>query len=179
MLSHNYPTSNSGMQKWKLSWNTCTLQTRFCTFGTDLYAQLVLTSKISASELSRKFYEELRCWLGTGQEEMSTPRHQKFGSKNVGKTRYRYFRHRGNFYGLLQICLPSFRGKKKTTLGCQQHEKNPINCSSFPHTHPHPHKNAHSRGKKNIIRSCMRTGCSKKIIINDLNLVQSKVVSYL
>ncbi len=33
-----------------------TLHARFfCTFGTDLYAQSVLTNKISASELSRKF----------------------------------------------------------------------------------------------------------------------------
>ncbi len=32
-----------------------TLHTRFCTFGTDLYAQSVLSNKISASELSRKF----------------------------------------------------------------------------------------------------------------------------
>ncbi len=29
--------------------------TFFCTFGTDLYVQSVLTMKISASELSRKF----------------------------------------------------------------------------------------------------------------------------
>ncbi len=28
---------------------------RFCTFGTDLYAQSVLVNKISASEISRKF----------------------------------------------------------------------------------------------------------------------------
>ncbi len=32
-----------------------TLHTPFCKFGTDLYAQSVLISKISASELSRKF----------------------------------------------------------------------------------------------------------------------------
>ena len=33
-----------------------TLHTRFfCTFGGDLYAQLVLINKISALELSRKF----------------------------------------------------------------------------------------------------------------------------
>ncbi len=32
-----------------------TLHTNFCTFAVDLYAQLVLINKISASELSRKF----------------------------------------------------------------------------------------------------------------------------
>ena len=32
-----------------------TLHTHFCTFGTDLYAQLVPINKISASELRRKF----------------------------------------------------------------------------------------------------------------------------
>ncbi len=31
------------------------LHTRFCTFGTDLYAQSVLSNKISASEISQKF----------------------------------------------------------------------------------------------------------------------------
>ena len=41
--------------KWKLSWNICTLHTGFCTFGTNLYAPLVLTNKVSASELSWKF----------------------------------------------------------------------------------------------------------------------------
>ncbi len=32
-----------------------TLHSRFCTFGTNLHAQLVLINKISASEISRKF----------------------------------------------------------------------------------------------------------------------------
>ncbi len=32
-----------------------TLSTRFCTFGADLHAQSVLSNKISASELTRKF----------------------------------------------------------------------------------------------------------------------------
>ena len=47
-----------------------TLHTRFCTFGTDLYAQSVLGNKISASELRRKFTKAVsaigcaRCWLG-------------------------------------------------------------------------------------------------------------------
>ena len=36
-------------------WNMYTLHTRFCTSGTNLYAQSVLISKISASELRRKF----------------------------------------------------------------------------------------------------------------------------
>ncbi len=49
------PTSNGGMQKWKLGWNMYTLHTNFCVFGDDLYAQSVLTDKISASEPSRKF----------------------------------------------------------------------------------------------------------------------------
>ena len=51
----SYPTTNGGMQKWKLSRNMYTLHTRFCTFGTNLHAQSVLINKISASELSRKF----------------------------------------------------------------------------------------------------------------------------
>ncbi len=46
------PTTNGGNQKWKLSWNMYTLQTCFCTFGADLYAQSVLINKISALELS-------------------------------------------------------------------------------------------------------------------------------
>ncbi len=43
------------MQKWKLSRNTCTLHTRFCTLGADLHAQSALSNKIFASELTRKF----------------------------------------------------------------------------------------------------------------------------
>ncbi len=41
--------------KWKLSWNMYTLHIHFCTFGADLYAQLVLINKISTSELTQKF----------------------------------------------------------------------------------------------------------------------------
>ncbi len=42
--------------KWKLSRNMYTLHARFFrTFGADLHAPSVLISKISASELSRKF----------------------------------------------------------------------------------------------------------------------------
>ncbi len=37
-----YPTTNGGMQKWKLSRNMYTLHTRFRTFGIDLHAQSVL-----------------------------------------------------------------------------------------------------------------------------------------
>ena len=49
------PNHQRWYAKWKLSWNTYILRTHFHTFCTDLYAQLVLISKISASELSRKF----------------------------------------------------------------------------------------------------------------------------
>ncbi len=59
--------NNSNNTKWKLSWNipVYTLHAHFCTFGTDLYAQLVLINKISALELS-KIGSLLRvhCWLG-------------------------------------------------------------------------------------------------------------------
>ncbi len=41
--------------KWKLSSDMCTLHTRLCTFGADLYAQSVLSNKIPALELSWKF----------------------------------------------------------------------------------------------------------------------------
>ncbi len=40
----------------------------FCTFGADLYAQSVLFSKISASELSRKF---IKTALLVGKEDAS------------------------------------------------------------------------------------------------------------
>ncbi len=49
------PTTNRWYAKWKLSWNMYALNTRFCTLGADLYAQSVLTNKISLSELTRKF----------------------------------------------------------------------------------------------------------------------------
>ncbi len=48
------PTTNGGMQKWKLSRNMRTLHARFChVLAPDLHAQSVLTNNISASELSR------------------------------------------------------------------------------------------------------------------------------
>ncbi len=34
-------------------------------FGANLYAQSVLINKLSAPELSLKFYSEVRCWLGS------------------------------------------------------------------------------------------------------------------
>ncbi len=51
-FSFPVPTNNA---KWKLSRNIYTLHTRLCTFGGGLYAQAVLSNKISALELSRKF----------------------------------------------------------------------------------------------------------------------------
>ena len=49
------PTTNGGMQNGRSVGLRGTLHTRFCTFGTDLYAQSVLINKIFASELRRKF----------------------------------------------------------------------------------------------------------------------------
>ncbi len=50
------PTTNGGMQNVSsVGVCTYTMHTRFCMFGTKLYAQSVLINKISASELSRKF----------------------------------------------------------------------------------------------------------------------------
>ncbi len=51
------PNHQRWYAKWKLRWNMSTLHgTRFfCTFGANLYAQLVLLNKILALELSRKF----------------------------------------------------------------------------------------------------------------------------
>ncbi len=45
-------TKSNRTRKKKLSWN-------FCTFGTDLHAQLVLIDKVYASELSRKFIKKV------------------------------------------------------------------------------------------------------------------------
>ncbi len=45
------PTANGAMQNLKFSWNMCSLHTRLSTFGANLYAQSVLSHKISASEL--------------------------------------------------------------------------------------------------------------------------------
>ena len=55
-----FPTTNGGTQKWKLGRNMCTFCVHgdfffFARFGTDLHAQSVLSNKISASELRRKF----------------------------------------------------------------------------------------------------------------------------
>ncbi len=50
-----FPNHQRWYAKWKLSRNIYTSHTRFCTFGTDLYAQSVIINNISASELSRKF----------------------------------------------------------------------------------------------------------------------------
>ncbi len=48
------PTTNGGMQNGSsVGLCTCCVHV-FCTLGADLYAQSVLISKISASELSRK-----------------------------------------------------------------------------------------------------------------------------
>ena len=49
--SCNYPTTNGGMHKVEAQSET----SFFCTFGTDLYAQSVISNKIAASELGRKF----------------------------------------------------------------------------------------------------------------------------
>ena len=52
-----YPTTNGGMQHGSsvgIHTHAYTVPTRFCTFGTDLYAQSVLINKVFAS-FSRKF----------------------------------------------------------------------------------------------------------------------------
>ncbi len=54
----NIPTTNGGMQDGS-SVGTHTGCTRvFCTFGVVLHARLVLSNKISASEISRKFIKD-------------------------------------------------------------------------------------------------------------------------
>ncbi len=45
--------------KWKLSRNTYALHTLFCTFCSDMSAQLALINTTSASELSRKFIKNV------------------------------------------------------------------------------------------------------------------------
>ncbi len=50
-----FPTTKGGMQNGKVSRNVYTMHARFCTFGADAHAQSMLISKVSASELSRKF----------------------------------------------------------------------------------------------------------------------------
>ena len=49
------PNHQRWYAKCKLSWNICTLHTRFRTFGADLYAQSVITNKIPVLKLSREF----------------------------------------------------------------------------------------------------------------------------
>ncbi len=53
------PNHQQWYAKWKLSWNMYTLHTRFCTFGTDLYAQSVIINNISAAELSQNFIKSV------------------------------------------------------------------------------------------------------------------------
>ncbi len=65
------PNHQRWYAKWKLSRNMSTLHAHFCTFGTDLYAQSVMISKISASELRRK---SIKSELLVGQWEI------RFGS---------------------------------------------------------------------------------------------------
>ena len=49
------PNQQRWYAKCKLSRNMYTLYTRFYTFGPDFHAESVISNKISASELSRKF----------------------------------------------------------------------------------------------------------------------------
>ncbi len=65
----NKPNYQQWHAKWKLSWNMDTLRTRFCTFGSHLYAQPVLINKIFAPEISRNFIKSAlsvgrESWLG-------------------------------------------------------------------------------------------------------------------
>ncbi len=48
------PNHQQWHAKWKLSRNMYTMRTRFCTFGSDLYARSVLFNYVSASELRPK-----------------------------------------------------------------------------------------------------------------------------
>ncbi len=62
-FSHPAPTTNTGMQKWKLSRNMYTLHTHvFCTFVADLRAQSVLSSKIFRTGAQSEVYQE--CVVG-------------------------------------------------------------------------------------------------------------------
>ncbi len=62
--SGRMPNHQRWYARWKLSWNMYTMHTRFCTFRADLYAQSVLTNKISASELSPKFINKSALLVG-------------------------------------------------------------------------------------------------------------------
>ncbi len=52
---HMLPNHQRWYAKWKFISNIYRMHTHLCMFGVDLYAQSVLSNKISASELSRKF----------------------------------------------------------------------------------------------------------------------------
>ncbi len=54
------PTTNGGMQNGSSAEiSSYTLHAHFCTFGADAYAQSVLSNKISASKLRRKFIKSV------------------------------------------------------------------------------------------------------------------------
>ena len=57
-----------------------TLHTRFCTFGTNLYAQLMLINKISALELSPKLIKSalLAGWVPAPPEAAAGAMHKSF-----------------------------------------------------------------------------------------------------
>ena len=71
-----YPTAKGGMQNESL----VGIYTRFCTFGTNLYAQSVLVIKISASELSQKF---IKVALLVGYMSWQTPATAHIPTKNL------------------------------------------------------------------------------------------------
>ncbi len=73
--SRAHPTSNGGMEKWKLSRNLHALRTRFffARFApTCMLSRRLATKKISASELRRKF---IKSALSVGQERGKTHTH--------------------------------------------------------------------------------------------------------
>ncbi len=67
LINISLPTAKGGHAKWKLSWNMYS-STRcthvFCTFGANLYVQSVLINKVSASELSPKFFSRSALSVG-------------------------------------------------------------------------------------------------------------------
>ncbi len=74
---HYLPNHQLWHARWKLSRSTHTLHTHFCTFGADLCAQSVLSNKISASELRRKF---IKSALLVGMPILVGSRHKKSSS---------------------------------------------------------------------------------------------------
>ncbi len=59
-----FPTSNGGVQKWKLSRSVYTLHSRFCTFGANLHAQSGLVKKnfyVGAQE--EVYHERVVGWV--------------------------------------------------------------------------------------------------------------------